>query len=94
MQNKPISRSMAIAQSSVEVEKAVNDIVGVINKKLVNFVDGSSAYVEVGQYIDNLQNDVWMKVKARVIELYKAEGWKISYNSGSQFDECSQFDIS
>ena len=94
MQNKPISRSMAVAQSSVEVEKAVNDIVGVINKRLVNYVEGSVVSVDMKRFESSLSSEVWTKVEKRVIALFKSQGWKISYNSGSQYDECSQFDLS
>ena len=92
--NQPISRSKAISQSSAEIEKAVNDIVAVINKRLVNFVEGSTVSVDMSRFESNLSSEVWKKVKMRVIELFKSNGWRISFNSGSQRDECCQFDIS
>ncbi len=94
MQNKPISRTDAVNRSSAEVEKTVNDIVGVINRKLVNFVEGSRVAVDVGKFESSVSTEAWKKVKMKVIELFQAEGWNISFNSGMQFDECSQFDIS
>lgn len=94
MQNKPISKAVAISQSSAQVDKLVDTIVGVINAKLVNFVEGSRAFVDVGKYFEGLPIDVMLKVKTKIIDIYKAEGWNISYNSGSQHDRYYQFDFS
>lgn len=94
MQNRPISKQNAVSRSSVEVENVVNDIVGVINKRLVNFVEGSTVSVDMKKFESGLSFEVWKKVKVRVIELFKAEGWNIRFNSGSQRDECCQFDLS
>ena len=94
MQNKPMSKYDAINRSSVEVENAVNEIVGVINQKLENYVAGSYVSVDMNRIEANLRDDVWKKARERVIQLFKAQGWSIDFNSGSQNKECCQFDLS
>ena len=57
-------------------------------------MEGSFAYVDMSRVESSLPRDIWNKAKLIVIDLYKKQGWKISYNSGSQRDTLSQFDIS
>ncbi len=94
MQNKPISKQDAMNRSSVEVANAVNEIVGVINKKLQNYVAGSYVSVDMSRTEESLPRDVWNKAKEKVIVLYKSQGWSISFNNGSQRDSLCQFDLS
>jgi hypothetical protein len=94
MQNTPISKHDATNRLSTEVEDTVNVIVGLINDKLVNYSVGIHISVDMSRFESDLTNEVWQKVKQRVIDLFSAKGWRIVFNDGSQQESLSQFDLS
>ena len=89
--NKPISRAHAVSNTSAEVDRLVDEVVGIANKKLINFVEGSTVRVNVSRQRSDVSSDIFAKMKQRVIDLYKAEGWKVTFDYGSQRDESCDF---
>lgn len=90
MNVKPISKQDAINRSTEEVDKIVEKLMVSINKRLMNFVDGSSISVDVSRTFDDLNSEIRNKVRQQIIKEYSALGWKVDFSYGDQREpDCS-----
>lgn len=94
MSNVPVAKADVIKLITPKVESLVDKIVGKINVKVDNFLEGSTVYVDVADLFKGQEDAVVAKAKAKVVEVYKAKGWNIHYDTGDYRDREDRFVLS